>query len=49
MLLYKMKSYYLKLRKDTENTDSKVSGTSNGRVMILLKCSVCVIKKQEDY
>ena len=35
-----MKSYCLKCRKDTENIDSRVSNTSNGRTMILSKCAV---------
>ena len=40
-----MKSYYLKCRKDTENINPKVSGTSNGKAMILSKCSTCGSKK----
>ena len=36
-----MKSYCLKCRKNTENIDPKVSNTSNGRKMILLKCAIC--------
>ena len=31
----KIKSYCLKCRKDTENIDPKVSGSSNGTVMTL--------------
>ena len=48
-----MKSYCLKCRKDTENIDSRVSNTSNGRTMILSKCAIFVgkgsrfIKNQE--
>ena len=42
---YKMKSYYLKCRKDTENINSKVSKTSNNRLMVLSKCSKCGSKK----
>ena len=48
-----MKSYCLKCRKDTENINSKVLKTSNGRTMILSKCAICgskksrFIKKQE--
>ena len=38
--MYKMKSYCLKWRKDTENIDSKVSGSSNGRAMILSNCAI---------
>ena len=40
-----MKSYCLKYRKDTENRDSKVLGSSNGRVMILSKCAICLSEK----
>ena len=40
-----MKSYCLKCRKDTENINSKVSKTSNGRIMILSKCAICGSKK----
>ena len=48
-----MKSYCLKCRKDTENTNPKVSKTSNGRTMVLSKCGICgsikwrFIKNQE--
>ena len=38
--MYKMKSYCLKWRKDAENIDSKVSGSSNGRAMILSNCAI---------
>ena len=41
-----MKSYCLKCRKDTENIDSKVSGRSNVRVMMLSKCAICGSKNQ---
>ena len=40
-----MKSYCLKCRKDTENINSRVSKTSNGRTMILSKCAICNSKK----
>ena len=41
-----MKSYCLKCRKNTENKNSKrVSKTSNGRTMILSKCTICDSKK----
>ena len=43
--MYKMKSYCLKCRKDTENINPKVSNTSNGRKMILSKCAICSRKK----
>ena len=48
-----MKSFCLKCKKDTENINPRVSNTSNGRAMILSKCSICgskksrFIKKQE--
>ena len=43
--MYKMKSYCLKCKKDTENIKSRVSNTSNGRAMILSKCAICGTKK----
>ena len=52
--MYKMKSYSLKCRKDTENIDSKVSGSSSGRAMILSNCAIYgsrksrFIKHQEE-
>ena len=42
---YKMKSYCLKWRKDTENINSRVSKASNNRKMILSKCAKCGSKK----
>ena len=56
--MYKMKSYFLKCKKDTENINPKVSSTSNGKAIILSECAICgskksidlsKIKKQEDY
>ena len=41
----KMKSYCFKCRKDTENINPIVSGTSNGKAMILSKCAICGSKK----
>ena len=41
----KMKSYCLKCRKDTENTNPKISKTNNGRTMLLLKWTICGSKK----
>ena len=41
----KMESYCLKCRKNTENIDPNVSGSSNGRAMILSKCAICGSKK----
>ena len=40
-----MKSYCLKCRKDTENINPKVSGTSNGKAVIWSKCATCGSKK----
>ena len=40
-----MESYCLKYRKNTERIDPKVSGSSNGRAMILSKCAICGSKK----
>ena len=45
MYKYKMKSYCLKCRKDTENINPKVSKTSNGRTMVLSNCAICGSKK----
>ena len=47
--MYKMESYCLKCKKNTENIDPEVSRTSNGRVMILSKCAVCGSKKIQIY
>ena len=41
----KMESYCLKCKKYTKNIDPKISGTSNGKVMILSKCAICGSKK----
>ena len=40
-----MDSYYLKSKKNTENIDPNVLVTSNGRTMILWKCTICGSKK----
>ena len=40
-----MKTYCLKCRKDTENTNPKVLSTSNSKAMILSKCAICGSKK----
>ena len=40
-----MKSCCLKYRKDTENTNLRVSKTSNNRTIILSKCAICESKK----
>ena len=44
-ITYKMKTYCLKCRKDTENIDLKSLSTSNGKAMILSKCAICGSKK----
>ena len=40
-----MESYCLKYKKNTENIDPQVSGTSNGRVTMLSKWAIYVSKK----
>ena len=45
MHTYKMESYCLKCKKNTENIDPKISSTSNGKAMILSKCAICGSKK----
>ena len=40
MYKYKMKSYCLKCRKDTENIKPKVLKTSNGRTKLLSNCAI---------
>ena len=55
--MYKIESYCLKCKKNTEHIDPEVSSTSNGRVMILSKCVIYGGKnpdllntnKQKDY
>ena len=42
-----MKSYCLKCKKDTENINPRVSKTSNGRTMLLIKCAICGGKNQD--
>ena len=42
-----MLSYCLKCKKNTENIDSKVLKTSNGKTIILSKCAVCDSKKSK--
>ena len=43
--MYKMKIYCLKFKKNTEMIDPKISGTCNGKAMILSKCTICGSKK----
>ena len=40
-----MKSYCLKCKKDTKNINPRVSNSSNGKTMLLLKCEKCGNKK----
>ena len=42
---YKITSYCLKCRKDTENINPRVWGTSNGIAMIWSKCAICGDKR----
>ena len=42
-----MESYCLKCKKYTKNINSQVSGTSNGKLMILSKCAICGSKKSK--
>ena len=43
--MYKMESYSLKCKKNTENINPQVSSTSNDSTMILSKCAICSSKK----
>ena len=45
MCKYKMKSYCLRCRRNTENIDPKVSNTSNSTRTILSKCAICGSKR----
>ena len=41
-----MESYCLKCKKkNTENINSRISKTGNGRTMVLSKCAICSSKK----
>ena len=42
-----MESYCLKSKKYTKNINPQVSSTSNGKIMILSKCAICVSKKSK--
>ena len=42
-----MLSYCLKCKTNTESVNARVSGTSNGRTMILSKCAICGSKKSK--
>ena len=41
----KMKTYCVRCRKDTENLNSKIFKTKNGRLLMQSKCTDCRIKK----
>ena len=55
--MYKIESYCLKCKKHTENISPQVSSTNNGKLMILSKCAICIVKnlnllinkKEKDY
>ena len=40
-----MKTYCVVFKKNTDNINSKMAKTKNGRVMLLSQCSVCGNKK----
>ena len=40
-----MESYCSKCKKDAENINSRVSKTSNNRIVVLSKCAKCASKK----
>ena len=40
-----MKTYCVKCTKNTENLDSKIFKTKNGRLIVQSKCPACGIKK----
>ena len=42
-----MESYSVKCKKYTKNINLRVSGTSNGKAMILSKCETCGSKKSK--
>ena len=42
-----MLSYCLKYRKNTQSKNPEVAKTKNGRIMLLLRCSVCNSKKSK--
>ena len=39
--------YCLKSRKNTENKNPTVAKPENGRIMLLWKCAVCIVKNQD--
>ena len=42
-----MLSYCLKCKQNTESVNTKVSKTTNGKLMILSKCAICDSKKSK--
>ena len=42
-----MLCYCLKCKKNTENINPKVSKTTNGKTMMLLRCAICGSKKSK--
>ena len=42
-----MGSYCLKCKKYTKNINPQVSSTSNGKLMTLSKCAICISKKSK--
>ena len=40
-----MKTYFLVCRKNTDNTNSQMTKTKNGRLQLKSQCSVCENKK----
>ena len=42
-----MESYCVRCKKYTKNINSRVSNTSNGKTMILSKCSICGSKNSK--
>ena len=42
-----MLSYCLKRKKNTESINPKVLKTSNGKTMLLSKCTICGSKNQD--
>ena len=44
-----MLSYCLKCRKNTENINPKISGTSNGKTMMLSNCAIYALVKKSIF
>ena len=45
--MYKMELCCLKCRKDSENIDTKVPASCDGKAMIHSKCAICVVKNRD--